>query len=780
MSDRDDVSETSISVTRRVTRIRRYYPFVVLLFVVTAGPVVPVAAGTSAGTQQTAAFAVSNLQAPVQAHTGQEVTARAVVTNAGDAAGSTTLQYRIGGKVVATKQVGLEAGESVTVVFQGTVPALAAGTYQQGVFVGDTNDGQTSSIVVGSPAAQFAVLSLQAPSQAQSGDEITVEATVRNTGDAVGSTDVVYRIDDRILAVREVSLDAGQRTTVRFRVTVPDLAAKTYRQGVFVGATANGLTADLGITAPGASFTVTGFRGPSEATVGERISARITVRNTGTARDSVSLEYRIDGRRVARDSVTVDAGASRTVMLTGTVPNRSSGTYRQGAFIGTTDRGLTANIRIFQRPSAAFGVSNLRAPRDVETNTSITVRATVTNGGTRTGRAEMQYRIGNRVVSRQVVELRPDRSTTVTFEATVPNLKPDTYRQGVFVNDTDRGQTSSLRVTRSRPRIAVTSLQAPPTARLGDRISVQVTLQNSGNASGTRPVEYRIGDRVVASRNVQVPAKSTRTVALEGAVPAVAPGTYRQGAFVDGTGWTTSLQVKARTEPRATFAVSNLQAPSSATVGARISVRATVRNTGNASGSTPLEYRVGDAVVATKRVTLEPGARQTVRFNATVPDLSPGSYDHGVFVGTTNAGATRTVQVAAASPRFAVSDLRGPATAAGGDEISVTATVTNTGMGARETDLQYRIDGEVVATETVELDPGEQASVTFDAAVPELDAGTYRQGVFVGESGRGQTSSLVVTGATPTPADGTTPGFTALAAVVAVLVLAGLALRRRA
>lgn len=67
------------------------------------------------------------------------------------------------------------------------------------------------------------------------------------------------------------------------------------------------------------------------------------------------------------------------------------------------------------------------------------------------------------------------------------------------------------------------------------------------------------------------------------------------------------------------------------------------------------------------------------------------------------------------------------------------------------------------------------ATLTLRGTVPDLSSGTYAQGVFLGETDQGQTTSVVVEGPTPTatppPTRGVGPGFTLLFGLVAVLVL---------
>jgi len=594
-----------------------------------------------------ASFSVSNLRAPSQANVGSSVTAEAVVRNIGTARGSAQLQYRIRDRIVATRTVILEPDETLAVTLRGTVPSLSIGSYQQGVFIGNTDEGQTSSITVGgTQPARFSVQRIQPSStQGEPGDSVSVTATVRNTGDRSGSTELEYRISNRVIATRTVSLDAGESVTVSLRGSVPNLAQGTYQQGVFVEDTSNGLTSSFRLRREAASFRVIDISAQSRASVGDRITADATVRNTGDERGSETFEYRIDGRTVATRSVTLNAGARTTVSLRGTVPDRRDGTYRQGVFVDDTNRGVSTNLVIRDDDEEAwFIVYDLRAPSQVEEGGDITVRATVENIGDETDSTRVEYRIDGDAIDSQRVELRPDRSTTVRFEANVPDIGTGTYRQGVFIGTTNRGQTTNLRIT-TQPRFTLTGFEAPPSATVGAPVSAQVTVRNNGDSRATRTVEYRIGNNIVASEDVRIDARSSRTVTLSGNMPSITPGIYQQSVSVDDDVIRRSVEVREQQIPRAVFEVSNIDAPSEAVAGERIAVEVTVRNTGDSSGSTALEYRIDDNIILTKRITLDAGSSRTVEFDIVVPDLSSGGYDQGVFVGDTNNGDTTELEI---------------------------------------------------------------------------------------------------------------------------------------
>ena len=81
-------------------------------------------------------------------------------------------------------------------------------------------------------------------------DTLTVTATVKNTGRAEGTQTVEYRIGDTVIAGRNVTLGAGNSTTVEFEdLNVSDLDTGEYEHGVFTEDDSQ--TADLRLEAAG-------------------------------------------------------------------------------------------------------------------------------------------------------------------------------------------------------------------------------------------------------------------------------------------------------------------------------------------------------------------------------------------------------------------------------------------------------------------------------------------------------------------------------------------------
>ena len=188
-----------------------------------------------------AAFVSSALRiSPTEVNIGEEVTIRVSVTNIGNAAGSYEVILKIEDVVVATEEVTLNAGASEEVTF--TTAKDVAGSYSVVV------DGLSGSFTVVAPEvaplpAAFSVsnLSIQ-PAEVPTGEAVTIDVAVTNTGGTEGSYTLVLKINGVKEADRTVTIAAGDTLNIIFPVTKE--AAGSY------SVTVDGLSGSFTVVAP--------------------------------------------------------------------------------------------------------------------------------------------------------------------------------------------------------------------------------------------------------------------------------------------------------------------------------------------------------------------------------------------------------------------------------------------------------------------------------------------------------------------------------------------------
>jgi PKD repeat protein len=151
-------------------------------------------------------------------------------------------------------------------------------------------------------------------------------------------------------------------------------------------------------------------------------------------------------------------------------------------------------------------------------------------------------------------------------------------------------------------------------------------------------------------------------------------------------------------------------------------------------------------------VTLADASTPTPVFTA--PDVTGSTtltFEVSVSDGTDSATDTVAVTVEPLAPAsFQVTNLDAPSSVVQGDQITVTADVTNEGELAGTQPVQFRVGGSTLASDPLSLEPGETQSVSLVATVPAgLAAGTYTQGVYTDDDEA--TAQLTVEEATTEP-----------------------------
>ncbi|GAA0244919.1 hypothetical protein GCM10009000_070860 [Halobacterium noricense] len=309
----------------------------------------------------------------------------------------------------------------------------------------------------------------------------------------------------------------------------------------------------------------------------------------------------------------------------------------------------------------------------------------------------------------------------------------------------------------------VSNLTAPSEAKQGEEITVSATITNVGEQKDTRTVFYfPPGTDFGSSMLLESQSELSERVTLDGGESTTVEftyeinadrdvGDYEHGVSADEVVSTNITVAEDGSAEQANFEVTGLDAPDEADSGEEVTVSATITNTGNVSGTQSVEYLFDGAVENASDLTLESGANATVEFAATMPSET-GTYEHGVATDDDRRSANISVVESDPDPAyFQVSDVNGPAEAEQGEEITVTATLTNTGdeeatqtiwlffmsasntadqelraLGAQEMMGQYIPQG----SQQVTLAGGESTTVEFSYSVGETAApGEYEYAV---------------------------------------------------
>lgn len=211
--------------------------------------------------------------------------------------------------------------------------------------------------------------------------------------------------------------------------------------------------------------------------------------------------------------------------------------------------------------------------------------------------------------------------------------------------------------------------------------------------------------------------------------------------------------------------------------GETLALAVDVTNTGGTAGEYDLALTVDGEPVASRSGSVDAGGETTERFEHAFPE--PGQY--AVRVG----GERLTVDVSEPAPP----SVRGVSTDAdrvtAGDSVRVTATVGNDAGLPAGADVEFRVDGETVATAPVRLDVGAERTVERTVAIGEAEGDGAAGGdgaatvSVVGPENEASTTVVVAgEGRIDEATDDGASGFGPAVAVVAMLALAGMVGRR--
>jgi hypothetical protein len=162
-----------------------------------------------------ASFAIADLKVtPEQAFTGENVTASITVSNDGDLSGNYTIDLKVDGEIVQTKEITVGGRSTETVTFN--LPTEEAGTHS--VSIGDLE--ATYEVKTAKTTASFTTGGLIiTPGEIKAGEQVTISVTVSNTGETEGTYSVTLKVNDKVAETKETTLAGGATGNVAFTST---------------------------------------------------------------------------------------------------------------------------------------------------------------------------------------------------------------------------------------------------------------------------------------------------------------------------------------------------------------------------------------------------------------------------------------------------------------------------------------------------------------------------------------------------------------------------------
>jgi len=341
-----------------------------------------------------------------------------------------------------------------------------------------------------------------------------------------------------------------------------------------------------------ANFQVSNLDAPESATQGDNITVSANVTNDGDEEATQTVGFRLDANgngtleedeTLATEDVTLNPGESTTATFENIdTSGLDAGDYTHGVVTENDSATATVAIEEPEPDPADFQVSNLSAPATATQGENITVSADVENTGGQSANKSVEFRVDTdgdgsiddeSALASQDVELAPGESTTVEFTDIDTSGRSGTLTHGVFTVD----DTETAQITVNEPAAAnfqVSNLQAPENATQGDAIDVSADVENTGEQTATKPVEFRVDENddglgdagdVVLSQNVELAGGESTTVEFTDVdTSGLDAGDYTHGVVTDDDSATATISINE--EPTASETSVSLSPESSEVV----------------------------------------------------------------------------------------------------------------------------------------------------------------------------------------------------------------------
>lgn len=305
------------------------------------------------------------------------------------------------------------------------------------------------------------------------------------------------------------------------------------------------------------------------------------------------------------------------------------------------------------------------------------------------------------------------------------------YNVAVSLNELATGQQAGLLDSRTA------QLTIGPVAAASP---VVATVTDDDGAPITAPITVTDGDDTVlgAVTPDETGEFVLEDVALETDELVVSVPGYEDAIVPDlevVPGETTTVEIELEPDPEPADFVPEIDTvPEAVDPGEPVPVELSITNPGTepATETITVEFVVADGDVletVTESVSIEPGETEELTVDFETDGLDPGEYS--VRVPTDTAATAEFVTVVVEEFVVEVTDADSPVVP--GESGTVTTTVTNDGEVTETQHVQFVVDGELVDTERVTLEPGESTDVTFEWSPTGLDPGLYDAVVQVGD-----------------------------------------------
>ncbi|WP_449404881.1 DUF7289 family protein [Halomicrobium katesii] len=608
-------------------------------------------------------FTISHTDAPKHAGAGNTFWLNATVGNTGQLNGTRDINLTIrndtNGNVVTDEDQTVsingtiaDSSDEATVNASGTI--TTPGTYEYKIDTGDMV--QTGGFTVG-PARypNFIVTSLRfSDDPVVKGDQVTIEADIKNTGRVDDTQPVRISTERDILTAPNRHVDPGDVVTVS---TTVDVASPT-----FVLGEANEITVETDNNTVAQNLEVL-----AQEPIGESDDGQII------ANERLDVSVRLLGAELEGS-------------------NREWCNPRYSSCLGSfqTNRGYQ-RYGIINDPVEMALLINGQTESDLW-------QSLPGDGDVNHPEAEQELLNGQNPYNETATLEKDDRAivTATSYRCSYYQYTDVRFPDLITLGNTEQDAVGKECANRGRTRLSINGngeddrvviRKDGESIRGGEEFEPQaanyqrnVKQMLQGRLNETGHLDLSPGERVL------IYELSDRDATIEQASQSGDPD------YNDALVLFKVLSKNRTLSPPASYEITDLSAPASVRRGDSETITATINNTGGQEGETDIQFAFGGTTVETESTgELEPGEKTTVTFD--VPTGSTGTFGYTVTVAdepTENRAGQLTVGVPR-SPHFQVTQFTPDATAVErGETVGIETTITNVGATSDTQTVELR------------------------------------------------------------------------------------------
>ena len=377
-----------------------------------------------------------------------------------------------------------------------------------------------------------------------------------------------------------------------------------------------------------------------------------------------------------------------------------------------------------QEDPAHFEVSIDGTNSPVTEGDTPTIDATVTNTGDQEGTAYITGEIPGVGSDSTAVNLSSGSSMSVTFSIPTSTGDAGTYTATVSTDD----NTDSTSVTiegQDEPAnfdVDIDSTNSPVTE--GDTLTVDATIQNTGDKSGSQTVTAEVPGVGSDSKTVSLNGGSSTFETFSIPTSSGDGGSYTAAISTDDDSTSTSITIKEQEEP-ANFDVSIDRTNSPVEVGSDLTVDTTITNTGDQRDTQSVTVEVPGVGTDSETVTLNGGSSNFETLSIPTSDGDAGSYTATVSTNDDTDSANVAVEEGEEPANFEVNLDNTNSPVQAGEALTVETTITNTGDQDGSQTVTAEVPDVGSDSATVSLNGGSSTTESLQIPTNSGENGSY-------------------------------------------------------